>query len=97
MDVKDAANASVFLMQRYNAADPINIGLGTDRSIRELAETVCAVVGYNGTLEFDTTKPDGIPRKLLDSSAASALGWTVETRLRDGIEIAYADYLQRHF
>jgi GDP-L-fucose synthase len=61
-----------------------------------LVETVCDVIGYQGKLEFDATKPDGIPRKLLDSSRAAALGWKAETSLRDGIKHAYADYLQRH-
>ncbi|MFN0075964.1 MAG: GDP-L-fucose synthase family protein [Prosthecobacter sp.] len=97
MDVEDAAKAAVFLMQHYHDADPINIGLGTDHSIRELVETVCEVIGYQGKLEFDATKPDGIARKLLDSSRAAALGWKAETNLRDGIKRAYADYLQRHF
>lgn len=96
MDVADAAKASVFLMRHYQGADPVNIGLGTDHSIRELVETVCEVIGYQGRLEFDTTKPDGIPRKLLDSGRAAALGWKPETSLRDGIKLAYADYLQRH-
>jgi GDP-L-fucose synthase len=97
MDVADAANASVFLMQHYHHSDPINIGLGNDYSIRELVETVCDVIGYEGKLEFDATKPDGITRKLLDSSRAAALGWKAETNLRDGIKRAYVDYLQRHF
>jgi GDP-L-fucose synthase len=97
MDVADAANASVFLMQHYHDSDPINIGLGNDYSIRELVETVCDVIGYEGKLEFDATKPDGITRKLLDSSRAATLGWKAETNLRDGIKRAYIDYLQRHF
>jgi GDP-L-fucose synthase len=96
MDVQDAAKASIFLMQQYEEADPVNIGLGTDHSIRELVETVCDVIGYQGEIEFDTTKPDGIPRKLLDSSRAAKLGWKAETSLREGIKRAYADYLQRH-
>jgi GDP-L-fucose synthase len=97
MDVADAANASVFMMQHYHDSDPINIGLGNDHSICELAETVCDVIGYKGNLEFDASKPDGITRKLLDSSRAIALGWKAETNLRDGIKNAYVDYLQRHF
>ena len=95
MDVEDAAKASVFLMEHYHNADPINIGLGSDHSIRELVETVCEVIGYHGKIEFDPTKPDGIARKLLDSSRAAALGWKAETNLRDGIKRVYADYLQR--
>lgn len=97
MDVQDAAKASIFLMQQYEEAGPVNIGLGTDHSIRELVETVCGVIGYQGEIEFDTTKPDGIARKLLDSSRAASLGWKAETSLREGIKRAYADYLQRHF
>jgi GDP-L-fucose synthase len=97
MDVSDAAKASVFLMQHYHDCDSINIGLGTDYSIRELVESACDVIGYHGRLEFDSTKPDGVPRKLLDSSRAAALGWKPETNLRDGIKRAYADYLQRYF
>lgn len=95
--VDDLADASVCLMQHYDDPEPINVGYGTDHTIRELAETVCDVIGYEGKLEFDATKPDGITRKLLDSSRAAALGWKAETNLRDGIKRAYVDYLQRHF
>ncbi len=72
----------------------INIGCGTDVSIRELAETVAGVVGFDGSLAFDKTKPDGTPRKLLDVGRLDALGWRAQTPLRDGIARAYADYLK---
>lgn len=93
--VDDLADASVWLMQNYEEPDPINVGYGTDFSIRELIETVCDVLGYTGTLDFDPTKPDGVMRKLLDSSRMQALGWRPQTTLRDGIAKSYADYLKR--
>ena len=67
----------------------INIGTGHDLSIRELAELVCRVVGFEGSLEFDTTKPDGTPQKLMDSSRINALGWHARTSLEDGIRLTY--------
>lgn len=93
--VDDLADASVWLMQNYEEPDPINVGYGTDFSIRELIETVCDVLGYTGRLDFDPTKPDGVMRKLLDSSRMQALGWRPQTTLRDGIAKSYADYLKR--
>lgn len=93
--VDDLADASVWLMQHYDKPDPINVGYGTDHSIRELIETVCDVLGYQGTLEFDANKPDGVMRKLIDSSRMQALGWKPSTSLRDGIARSYADYLER--
>lgn len=93
--VDDLADASVWLMQNYEEPDPINVGYGTDFSIRELIETVCDVLGYTGTLDFDPNKPDGVMRKLLDSSRMQALGWRPQTTLRDGIAKSYADYLKR--
>lgn len=94
--VDDLADAAVWLMQNYNGADPINVGLGEDHSIRELVETVCEVLGYAGKIEFDANKPDGVMRKLIDSGRMRALGWRPATRLRDGIVRSYADYLKRH-
>jgi GDP-L-fucose synthase len=95
----DLAEACVFLMnlpdERFrtllNSEDPplINIGTGEDLSIRELAELVCRVIGFDGTLEFDTTKPDGTPRKLLDVSRIHALGWHASTSLEEGIRLTY--------
>jgi GDP-L-fucose synthase len=72
-----------------------NIGTGTDVTIRELAETVMSAVGFSGRIMFDSTKPDGTPRKLLDVRRMSALGWRASTSLRDGIALAYLDFAAR--
>ena len=93
----DLADACVFLMERYNAADVgefINIGAGKEITIREAAELIAEVVGFRGNLVFDTSKPDGTPRKLLDVSRLHALGWQAKTGFREGIAKAYADFLQ---
>lgn len=93
----DLADACVFLMERYNAADVgefINIGVGKEITIREAAELIAEVVGFRGQLVFDTSKPDGTPRKLLDVSRLHALGWQAKTGFRESIAKAYADYLQ---
>jgi len=93
--VDDLADACVHLMQT-NALDAlVNIGVGSDVSIRELAETVMDVVGFKGELVYDSSKPDGTPRKLLDVSLLADLGWTAKTGLREGIALAYADFLAR--
>ena len=92
MFVDDAADAIVFLLERYSEAEPINIGTGSDVSIRELAETIAGVVGYRGQLVFDTSKPDGAPHKLLDSSRLAALGWKARTPLADGLAAMYRWY-----
>ena len=89
MHIDDLADAAVFLMQRYEEPDIINVGVGTDLSIRELAELVCRVVGYNGRLVFDTSKPDGTPQKLLDVSRLRALGWQDRIGLERGIRETY--------
>ncbi len=94
--VDDLADASVSLMQHYDSPEPINVGLGEDHSIRELIETVCDVLGYTGKLEFDANKPDGVMRKLIDSSRMRTLGWRPATSLRSGIAKSYEDYLKRH-
>jgi GDP-L-fucose synthase len=94
---EDLADACVFLMEKYNASDIgefINIGSGREITIRELAELVAEVVGFRGQLVFDTSKPDGTPRKLLDVSRLQALGWKPKIEFREGIARAYADYLQ---
>lgn len=83
--VDDLADALVFLLANYSAPGPINVGYGSDVTIAELAETVAASVGYSGNLVFDTSKPDGTPRKLMDSSRLSELGWTARTSLADGL------------
>ncbi len=92
--VDDLAEAAVFLMRNYDAGGLINVGVGADVSIRELAELIRDAVGYQGELRFDAGKPDGTPRKLLDVSRLSALGWQARTPLRAGIEQTYAWYLE---
>lgn len=92
--VDDLADLCVFLMENYSGNETVNAGTGKELTIRELTETVARVVGYDGRIEWDTTKPNGTPRKLLDVSKATALGWTYRTELADGIALAYADYLR---
>ena len=87
--VDDLADACVHLMERGYDGPMVNIGTGTDVTIRELAETVMAVVGFNGRIVYDHSKPDGTPRKLLDVSRLAALGWRARTSLREGIRLAY--------
>lgn len=91
----DLASACVFLMQNYSEEQFINVGFGSDLSIKQLAETVRSVVGYPGEIQWDTSKPDGTPRKLMDSSRLFALGWKPKVQLEDGIRLAYADFLKR--
>jgi GDP-L-fucose synthase len=90
----DLADACVFLLKTYDSPDLINIGFGDDVTIRELAETVCEVIGFEGNLVFDTTKPDGTPRKLMDSSRLFNLGWKPRIALREGIADAYRWFLE---
>lgn len=89
LHVDDLANACVALIASYSDAAPINVGTGEDVSIRELAELVAQIVGFNGALEFDTAKPDGTPRKVLDVQRIKALGWSPEVPLADGIRSTY--------
>ena len=91
----DLADACLFLMDTYSEKEIINIGCGEDLSIKELAEMVKIVTGYKGNLVFDSTKPDGTPRKLLDVSKLNALGWHYKTTLSDGMNIAYQDFLMK--
>jgi GDP-L-fucose synthase len=91
--VDDVADACVFLMEKSVQDSIYNVGSGTDVSIRSLAETIMDVIGFHGTVVFDGDKPDGCPRKLLDTSRITQLGWTVKTGLRDGIAKAYSSYL----
>lgn len=91
----DLADACVFLMQHYSDSQFINIGVGTDISIRDLAELIKEVIAYDGELKFDRSKPDGTPRKLMDVSRLTALGWRPSVTLRDGIKLAYRDFLRR--
>ena len=91
--VDDLANLCVFLMNHYSGDETVNAGTGKELSIRALAEMVARVVGYRGEIRWDTTKPNGTPRKLLDVSKAEALGWRYKTELEDGIRLAYEDFL----
>jgi len=91
----DLAEACLFLMETYNEKEIINIGCGEDLSIKDLAELVKEVTGYTGDLVFDTTKPDGTPRKLLDVTKVNALGWHYKTALKEGMNIAYQDFLMK--
>jgi GDP-L-fucose synthase len=90
--VDDLADALVFLMRTYSGETPINIGTGVDVTIAELAGAIQALVGYRGRVEFDSSKPDGTPRKLLDVTRLSALGWRAKTELREGLELTYRWY-----
>ncbi|NBD22223.1 NAD-dependent epimerase/dehydratase family protein [Aquabacterium fontiphilum] len=92
----DLADACVHLMEQGYDGPLVNIGTGTDITIRELAETVVKVVGFGGKLTFDTSKPDGTPRKLMDVSRLGSLGWRATTGLQEGIAKAYQDFLARH-
>ena len=92
---EDLASACRFLLEEYNSPEVINIGSGSEITIQELALLICDVVGFRGELVFDTEKPDGTPRKLLDVSKINALGWFAKTSLRDGIARSYQWYLEQ--
>jgi GDP-L-fucose synthase len=92
--VEDLADALAFLLENYDSPEVINVGCGKDVTIRELAEIVSEVVGFQGKLIFDQSKPDGTPRKLLDTTRLEKLGWTPRVSLRDGIEQTYQWYLR---
>ena len=91
--VDDLADACLFLMNHYSGDETVNLGTGKELSIAQLAELVKKTVGYEGRITFDTSKPDGTPRKLLDVSKLKGLGWTYQTELEDGIALAYEDFL----
>ncbi len=91
----DLADACFMLMQNYNEPGIINIGSGTDLSIKELAFLIKDVIDFKGNIIFDTTKPDGTPRKLMDNSKLKSLGWSPKTNLREGIEKSYHDFLSK--
>ncbi len=93
MSVDDLADACVFLMRHYSSGEFLNVGVGADVSIAEFARLVAEVVGYEGRLVFDTARPDGPPRKLLDTSKLAGLGWRARILLREGLAAAYADFL----
>jgi GDP-L-fucose synthase len=92
--VADVADAAIFLMKHYSSALPINLGSGSDASIREIAELIKEVIGYSGELRFDPKKPDGMPLKSLDSSELFALGWQPKISLRLGLEKTYQWYVE---
>lgn len=94
LHVDDLASACRFLIENYDSPEIINVGCGEDVAIRELAELICEVVDYRGKLVFDTTKPDGTPRKLLDTSRLTGLGWKPRIKLRDGVRQTYEWYLR---
>ncbi len=91
--VDDMADICIFLMQNYSGEETVNAGSGRELTIRELTELVAATVGYTGRILWDTSMPNGTPRKLLDVSKARALGWTYRTELADGLRLAYEDFL----
>jgi GDP-L-fucose synthase len=93
LHVDDLADACAFLLGLESPPDLINIGVGTDVTIRELTEMVASVVGFRGKIIWDATKPDGTPRKLMDVSRLTALGWKAKTELRAGVEKTYASFL----
>lgn len=91
--VDDLADACVFLMENYSGNETVNVGTGKELAIRELTELVAKVIGYEGEILWDASKPDGTPRKLLDVSKLERLGWHYKTELEDGIRLAYEDFL----
>lgn len=96
MYADDLADACVFLMNNYNEEQFVNIGVGEDISIKDLAIMIKEVIGYEGQLEFDSSKPDGTPRKLMDVSKLKGLGWEAKTNLREGIALAYEDFKRKN-
>jgi GDP-L-fucose synthase len=96
LHVDDLADACVFLMQKYDDDGWINVGWGSDATIAELARTICRVVGFEGTLRFDSSKPDGTPRKLLDTTRLRAVGWSPRIELEAGIRSTYEWFLNHY-
>ena len=94
--VDDLARACVLLMQHYSEAQFINVGSGEEISIRELSELMARIIGFEGEVAWDAAKPDGTPRKVMDSSRLRALGWKPEIDLPTGIRLAYEDFLHRN-
>ena len=91
--VDDLADACVFLMNNYSGNETVNLGTGKELTIKELTELVAKVIGYTGGIRWDSSKPDGTPRKLLDVSKLESLGWHYKTELEDGIRLSYQDFL----
>jgi len=96
LHVDDLADACVFLMQHYNEPDIINIGVGKDLTIRELGKLIKKIVGFQGELQWDTTKPDGTPRKLLDVTRLTQLGWQARISLEAGLQQTYQWYCENY-
>lgn len=92
--VDDLTDACIFLMNRYSGEETVNVGTGRELSIRALAELTAKIVGFEGEIEWDRTKPDGVPRKLLDTAKLEKLGWRYSTELETGIRLTYADFLK---
>ncbi|MEN9318071.1 MAG: hypothetical protein RL712_641 [Bacteroidota bacterium] len=92
----DLANALVYLMLNYNEKEFVNVGYGSDITIGDLAKTIAEIVGFNGEIVFDSSKPNGTPKKLMDSSRLFATGWQPQTHLQAGIKLAYDDFLSKH-
>jgi GDP-L-fucose synthase len=95
--VDDLADACFLLMQTYNEKQFLNVGCGEDLSIKELVELIKNIVGFEGEIKFDPSKPDGTPRKLMDVSKVKSLGWSPKINLKQGIKLAYEDFLKGHF
>jgi len=91
--VDDLANLCVFLMNNYSGNETVNAGTGKEITIKALAELVAKVVGFEGLIRWDTSRPNGTPRKLLDVSKATSFGWTYKTELKEGIRLSYEDFL----
>jgi GDP-L-fucose synthase len=93
LNVARVADACVFVVTNYSSSQFVNVGYGKDQTIAEFARTVADVVGFRGEIVYDTSKPDGTPRKLLDVTRLSAMGWKAKVSLREGLKKAYADFL----
>jgi GDP-L-fucose synthase len=94
LHVDDLGDACLFLMRHYDDSEPINVGVGEDVTILDLAVLIGRVVGYDGAMVWDRTKPDGTPRKLLDVSRLKAVGWKAQMGLKEGLELTYAWYVK---
>ena len=94
--VDDLANACLYLMKNYNSSEIVNVGTGKDMTIKELAELMKKVIGFEGDIIFDSSNPDGTPKKLLDVTKINSLGWKYSTEVEDGLKITYNDLLENH-
>jgi GDP-L-fucose synthase len=95
LHVDDMANAALFLLESYDEAEHVNVGVGDDGTLKELAGNVARIVGYEGGLGWDTSKPDGMPRKLLDVTKINSLGWKAQIGLEEGISATYDWYVEQ--